>query len=189
MKLIEIANKIDKSERNKSYVDLEDLINEFNLDFNLYYVDQDRLKSYYICNWLCTDSWVGWRMYFLDDEPVAVSSQVGRKYGEEFEWFSKEIALKVRDYLISLNQKSDDELNLRLCNIDDDIGNSFKIGFSGQILNPDKATYNGELIKILERIKETPDYGIDKNLKVRLSNGEEIIINVKDIDFKFNLKE
>ena len=185
MKLIDIANKIDKSKKNESQVDTMEFSSELNYEFD--YVSQDRLKAYWIGNWYCTDSYVGHRMYFLDDEPVAVSTQTGRKSNETFKWFSKELTLKVKDYLISLMSK-DDELNIMVCDINRDIGDSFKISFNGEILNPKNATYNGgESIEILERIKDTPDWGIDEMLKVRLNSGEEKVLNVRDLDFKFNL--
>ena len=185
MKLIDIAKRIDKSKGNESSVDTMEFSSEFNYDFE--YVNQDRLKAYWIGNWYCTDSYVGYRMYFLDDEPVAVSSQIGRKYDEIFEWFSKELALKVRDYLIFIMPNSAEEFNFKLCDINEDLGDSYKISFNSEILNPERATYNGESIKILERIKENPDWGIDQQLKVELPDTEQKIIDIKEIDFKFNL--
>lgn len=186
MKLIDIANKIDKSKKNESHINITDFDSEFNINLDCY-IEQDRLKAYYIGNWYCTDSYVGWRMYFLDNEPVAISFQQGRTFDEEFEWFNKDKALKVRDYLLSLMLRGNDDLNFTTCDLSDDIGEGFSIEFNSQILNPDKATYQGNPIKIIERIRETPDYGLDSLLKVQLLNGEEIIINVKDIKFKFNL--
>lgn len=185
MKLIDIAKKIDKSKKNESSVDTMAFSSEFNYEFD--YIEQDRLKCYWIGNWYCTDSYVGYRMYFLDDEPVAVSTQQGRKCNEGFEWFSRELAIKVRDYLISIMPKQEDELNFKLCDINEDIGDGYKISFNVEILNPERATYNGETIQILERIKENPDWGIDKQLKVKLFNGEKRIININEIVFSFNL--
>ena len=186
MKLIDIANKINKSEKNESYVDTDQFSSEFNYEFD--WIKQDRLKAYWIGNWYCTDSYVGYRMYFLDDGPVAISSQMGRKCNENFEWFSKELAWKVREYLISIMPKvEEDELNITIGNINEEVGNGYKIHYNTQILNPKNAMLNGELVEILERIKDTPDYGIDKNLKVKLSNGEIKIINIEDLDFKYHL--
>jgi len=186
MKLIDIANKIDKSEKNESYVDTDQFSSEFNYEFD--WIKQDRLKAYWIGNWYCTDSYVGYRMYFLDDEPVAVSIQKGRKWPEEFNWLSKELALKVREYLISIMPKKEDDLYFNICDINEDIGDSYKIEFNSQILNINNAVLNGKPIKILERIKEAPDYGIDKMLKIKLSNGEEKIVNIKELDFKYYLR-
>lgn len=185
MKLIDIANKINKSKKNESFVDTT--IFYYDLNYNFEYVEQERLKSYYIGRWYCTDSYVGWRMYFLDDEPVAISIQQSRKSEEEFEWFSRELALKVRDYLISIMPNNEEELSFNLCDINKEVGDNYKISFNNQILDSDKAIFNGESIQILERIKETPDWGIDRQLKVKLSSGEEKILNIDELDFKFNL--
>jgi len=183
MKLIDIANKIDKSQKNESYVDIEDFSSEFDFDFG-FNLQQDRIKCYWIGNWYCTDSYAGYRMYFLDDEPVAVSTQGGRKSNEEFEWFSKELALKVKNYLVSLMSE---ELHIKLCDINDDIGDNFKISYNSNILNPNKAIYNGESIEILEQIKDKNNWGIGTELRIKLLSGEEKIVDIKEIDFKFNL--
>jgi len=183
MKLINIANKIDKSQKNESQVDTMEFSNELNYEFD--YVNQDRLKAYWIGNWYCTDSYVGYRMYFLDDEPVAVSMQTGRKNNEEFEWFSNELALKVRDYLISL--MSENELNIELCDINRDIGDSYQINFNSEILHPERAIYNGEPIEILEQIKDKNNWGIGTELRIKLLSGEEKVVDIKEIDFEFNL--
>jgi len=159
MKLIDIANRIDKSPKNESQVDTMEFSSELNYEFD--YVNQDRLKAYWIANWYCTDSYVGYRMYFLDDEPVAVSLQPGRKSNETFEWFSKEMALRVRDYLISL--------------------------MSDEILNPERAIYNDESIGILEEIKDANNWGIGTKLRIKLLSGEEKVVDIKEIDFQFNL--
>jgi len=184
MKLIDIANRIDKSQKNESQVDTMEFSSELNYEFD--YVNQDRLKAYWIGNWYCTDSYVGYRMYFLDEEPVAVSMQTGRKSNETFEWFSKELALKVRNYLISL-MPDENELNIKLCDINRDIGDSYQISFNDQILNPERAIYNGEPIEILEQIKDKNNWGIGTELRIKLLSGEEKVVDIKEIDFKFNL--
>lgn len=186
MKLIDIINRIDKSERNECYIYIEDLAwNEFDLTID--YVEQDRLKAYWVGNWYCTDTYVGYRVYFLDDEPVCISIQKGRKCDEVFRWFDKSLALKVKDYLLTLVFKEEKEDSFALCDINEDIGEGYKIEFNSQILNSDKATIDGEPIEILERILEEPNYGIDRNLKVRLLNGEEKIVHIKDIEFKYHI--
>lgn len=186
MKLRDIAKKIDKSKKNQDEVDISNISEE--LDINFYgWIEQDRLVCYWIGNWYCTDSWVGYRMYFLDDEPVAVSTQNGRKSDEQFEWFGKETACKVRDYILSIIPK--EELSIKLCSLDDDIGDSYKISFNTQVLDWSRAKYEGEPIEFIERIRENPDYGIDQKSRVKLSSGEEIIVDIKDLDFAFCLKK
>ena len=186
MKLIDIASKIDKSKKNESFVDTTDFSLELGYEFD--WVEQNRFKAYWIGNWYCTDSYVGYRIYFLDDEPVAFSIQEGRKCRKNFKWFSKELALKVRNYLISIIPKREEDINFNLCDINEDVGDSYKIQFNSQILNPDNAMFNGQPIKILERIKNTPDYGIDTMLKIKLFDGEEKIVNIRELDFKYHLE-
>jgi hypothetical protein len=127
-------------------------------------------------------------MYFLDDEPVAFSIQKGRKYDEMISWFGKELALKVKEYLITLLSEEEDDLNIEFCDINEDIGETYKIDFNSQILNYNTALLNSEPVKIVEIIKEKPDWGIDQMLKIQLLNGDEIIINIKELDFKFHVE-
>ncbi|MED4848313.1 hypothetical protein [Bacillus atrophaeus] len=185
MKLIDIVNKIDKSKQNESEVDTQDIGRELGLD-NVPYVEQDRLKCYWVGNWYCTDSYVGYRVYFLDNEPAAFSIQQGRKCEESFHWFNLELATKVREYLLSLTQEK--ELNISICDINEDIGDSYKIEFNAQILNFNRAKLNNEKVEILEKIKHT-SYGIDTEVKIKLPNGEEKHVDISDLDFDFHITE
>ncbi len=185
MKIIDIANRINKSEKNEDWVDVVEFGREFGLDLG--WTEQNRLKSYWVGNWYCTDTYVGYKIYFLDDEPVAFSIQKGRKSDEMISWFSKELALKVKEYLITLMSEEDDKLNIEICDINEDIGETYKIEFNNQVLDYNMSMLNGESITIIERIKETPDWGIDTKLKIKLSNSEEKIVDVRDLDFKFHL--
>ncbi|WP_342490465.1 hypothetical protein [Bacillus sp. FSL R5-0443] len=185
MKLIDIANKIDKSKQNESEVDTQDIGRELGLD-NVPYVEQDRLKCYWVGNWYCTDSYVGYRIYFLDNEPAAFSIQLGRKYKESFHWFTLELATKVREYLLSLIQEK--ELNISICDINEDIGDSYKIEFNEQILNFNRARLNNEKVEILEKIKHT-SFGINTEVKIKLPDGEEKHVDISDLDFDFHITE
>ncbi|PRS01365.1 hypothetical protein [Bacillus halotolerans] len=185
MKLIDIANKIDKSEQNRQWVDTDDIGYELRID-NVPCVEQDRLKCYWVGNWYCTDSYVGYRMYFFDDEPAAFSIQLGRKCEESFHWFTLELAKKVREYLLSLNQEK--ELNISICDINEDIGDSYKIEFNEQILNFNRAKLNNEKVEILEKIKHTT-CGIDTKVKIKLPDGEEKHVDINDLNFDFHITE
>jgi hypothetical protein len=185
MKLVDIANKIDRSKENEDWIDITKIGYEFNI--NLDYIEQDRLKAYWVSNWCCTDTWVGYRMYFLDDEPVAFSIQTARKNDENIKWFGEEKALKVRDYLISLMTKQEEDLNFELCDINEEIGDSYEIQYNANVINWSNAMLNKEDVKFIERIRYEKDYGIDKEVKIQLSNGEEKIVNIHELRFKFHL--
>lgn len=62
MKLKEIIEKIDRETQNEEEVDTVNLGEMFGL--NLGWVVQERLKSYWVSKWICTDTWVGQKVYF-----------------------------------------------------------------------------------------------------------------------------
>lgn len=185
MKIIDIAKIIDKSQENESFVDLEQLQQE--LDLHVYgYAEQERLKAYWVENWLCTDTCVGGRMYFFDGEPVAYSYQSARKSHEQFAWFSQEAAEKVRDFVQELSKE---KLTVNICDINEDIGDSYKIEYLSEVLDWSMARYNGFPIELVEIIKDDNDYyGFDAKLKISIpSNGQQHIVKVQDLDFVFHL--
>lgn len=187
MNIIDIANNIDKSEKNRDqYTDIMAFDDEFGLD--LPYAEQERLTAYWFGNWYCTDSYVGYRMYFFDDEPVCYSTQIGRKYHQIFHWFSEEAAYKVKEYLITFLIEEDDGLNISLADLSEDFGDSFKIEFNGQILRNDTIRYKGKKAELVEVVRHH-DYGLDTLIKIRLPYGELKKVHVKDVDFGFYLKE
>lgn len=181
MKLIDIANGIDKSANNEDWIDTSEIGDELGIDVP--YVDQKNLKCYWVGNWQCTDTFVGYRMYFLDSEPIAFTVQNGRKSDEKFHWFSKELATKTRDYLLTL---SNDELHVDICDINKDIGDSYKIDYNSQIIYSNRVKLNNEHVEIIERIKKKP-YGIDTELKIKLASGDERHVNIRDLDFGYHV--
>lgn len=190
MKIADVIKNIDKSEENREHwVDFSSL--SYALGFEDGFFDSDaldaRFKVYWLEKWRCTDAHVGTRVYFFDDEPVAITVQNGRKDDEKVFWTSKEAADKVHDFLLSLQKE--EELDITVCDMNEDIGDSYKIEFNSQVLDWSTARYNGSPIEVIERIKKTPDYGIDKELKIRVQDtGEELIVNIKELDFLFHLE-
>ena len=78
----------DKSSfKQEQWVDLTDLGSEFQI---YDYLEQDennpKFTVYFLHSWYCTDRWVGYRVWLLEGEPIAITYQRGRKYDEEFSW-------------------------------------------------------------------------------------------------------
>jgi len=75
--------------------------------FDTEYSDEfsKRVKKFYVvgANWICTDTRVGLAVYLFDDMPVAVSAQPARKSDETVEFVSREAAMKMREYILSLS--------------------------------------------------------------------------------------
>jgi hypothetical protein len=167
--------------------DWTNLSSEFNI--NLDWSDDTRLKSYFIKVHHCTDSFVGIKAYFLDGEFVAVSNQNGRKWPEEFEFVSTEIAEKVKNYLVSLLDPEEYAIHVDIIScLDEDIPNTYKIEYNTQILHK-KALYNGEYVDIIKTNFESegihsPNYF--HSVEIKTSNNEKLLVKCTDLDFEYN---
>lgn len=101
-------DRLEKSDKNKKDVywgtySLDGIAAELNIPNDIYLSEEDlsELKCYFSeINWICTDTRVGLKFYFLNNEFICASFQQGRKSQEEFEWASQEAANKVRQYFI-----------------------------------------------------------------------------------------
>lgn len=183
----ELINNIDFSNKKlESSPDWENLSTIFNIDLD--WSDDTRLKSYFIRIHYCTDSYVGIKAYFLDNEFVALSTKYGRKYSEEFEFVSIDVAEKVKKYLLSLLVPDDYPTNVKIINyLDDTIPNTYKIEYNSQILHK-TALYYGEYVDIIktnfnDKGINSPDYFHSVIVK---KGNEEILVNCGDLDFEYN---
>lgn len=79
------------------------------------------------------------------------------------------------------------ELNISICDINEDIGDSYKIEFNSQIINFDRVKLNNEKVQILEKIKNTTEP--DTEVKIKLPNGAEKHVDISDLDFDFHITE
>lgn len=88
------------------------------------YIDFVKIKSYWITYIDVDDEDVGSKIYFLDDVPVAFAN---KKYDEsdDIYWFSKDYAIKVRDYIIDLIPPHTHLDNIETCDINEDIGDTW----------------------------------------------------------------
>lgn len=181
--LKQISETIDKSNSNEVSIDICEIGEDFGFDVS--WVKQERLKGYWIGGWQCTDTWVGYVMYFLDDEPVGWSSQVGRKCDTEYEWFGEQSADKVRKYILSLMQDKTSSVNLIDLNVE--IGSGYQINFNSQIIHGTNVFYKGKDATIVTRIKHTK-YGIDQLVEIKYSDGTLETVMIEKLQFKFNLE-
>lgn len=136
MKVREILESVDKSNPQEPN---ENIFEEVKVDYFSTYQDPVNLKYYWLAAHYCTDTWVGARVYFLEDEIVAVSFQRGRKYDEQFSWISKESFTKVKAYLSSLIREDEEDLD-----IVDDLDQEMNDGYS--------ITYREELIPSMHKV-------------------------------------
>lgn len=100
----ELLETINTSKMERGYVDISDMCeNQFDI-FEYIEQPQDsvRLTYCYYESWICTDSRVGLKVWYFDDEPVCISYKFSRKGYVDYVWLSKEDFHKVRNYIHSL---------------------------------------------------------------------------------------
>jgi hypothetical protein len=138
MKLKEIITNLDTSVNNEDdnvYWYLESFVNEFGLScYNLQQCQNNiRLKSYWVANHLCTDTRVGIKAYFLDDEFVCMSTKTNRNDDEHLQWLDEVSYRNVKNYIISL-QEDEGITPPRILNMEEDFGEGYPIQYTGQCL-------------------------------------------------------
>lgn len=184
MKLKDIINNLDKSPSNQDdncTYDMEDLVSELSLD--CWGVGQDyknpRLKCYWLANHLCTDTYVGYRAYFLDDEFVCLSHQFARKSDEVFKWVSTETQTLVRNYILSLVE-DDFEPDDNILDLEEDFGEGYPVHYVGQLLRKD-VLLNDEVVTVVKEDRIVDGEYNFHNIEVRNSEGEEFEADIRDI--------
>jgi hypothetical protein len=142
--ILKIIESIDLSKHGETLDGSADLPSVFGIQE---YVEFDgRIKAVFVRPHYCTDSWVGVRAYFLDGEFVALCTQVGRKWDEEFEFVSVEAGNKVKDYIFSLLKKPEYEIKIA-ANLNEPIDDFYSVNYAEQILHK-SGIYNGEKVRI-----------------------------------------
>ena len=117
----EIIKTIDTSKMERQVVSFYEMCES---EFEIYeYLEQpkdnERLTYCYYHRWICTDTEVGIRVWYFDNEPVCISWQPYRKSDESFGWISKDKFNQVRNYALSLK---DDSLDVDI--VDDETINN-----------------------------------------------------------------
>ena len=192
MKIKDIIKSVNKSKQFFDQVYIYDIAQEMDL-FNINnYGEQNRLVSYYIGNWHCTDYTVGYKVYFFDDEPVAVSSQTARKMDEEFEWLSKELYLKVKEYVLTFDQETI-EPSINILDPEEEIGETYKINYHGDLYDYHKniPLYKGENVKIVD-VHKGQQFNTKKQyepslVKIKMLDDSELWLEMKELDFPYNI--
>ena len=187
--LRQIINGINKN--SLSDPDIEDLCTEFELyysDISSFYEQiNERLKAYYFQTHRCTDTQVGSKAYYLDDELVAISHKPFRKSNERFLFASKEAANKVRDFLKSVIQEP--EIHYNLFDLDKDVyDEKYAIEYNRGILHR-SAWYEGSKVEIVRTNFNSEVFGSTINfhgVEIRMADGTTKIVTTSDLFFDYN---
>lgn len=127
----EILYKIDKSKMVTQDDGSFHSMCESEFDIYEYFdVQENELRIAYCWyhSWICTDTQVGIRVWYLDNKPVCISWQPYRKSDEQFGWISPTDFVLVQDYAESLRSSEYDENKINI--IDDDAVNDIVEAFN-----------------------------------------------------------
>lgn len=185
MKVRDIIAQLDKSPANEQYVGMED----FDQMYQLYgYSDAEntRLKSFWICNHYCTDTYVGMLAYFLDDVFIGTSYQSGRKSDLKFE-LQAETLPALKRYVMSRHESDDIGPTATTESLDEDVGLGYSVAYGSQLL--DKVVIlrsTGEEVPIVKVWHSVEDIKLWRYIRV-LIDGEETTLQMDDVLAPFKL--
>lgn len=156
-------------------------------DFREYvWTEEERLRCFFINPHYCTDTWVGIRAYFLDEELICLSSQNAIKSDEDFEFVSNELAAKLKSYLITLLKEENDEIDI-LDDFDVEIPDTYGVEYNTQILHKTAILDGVEVDIIKSRYPYDKDDSFNYFHGVLINNGgKEVIVDCRDLKFKYN---
>lgn len=185
MKLKDVIKNINFEDKNiQSDIDWEGLGNAIDIpNYWSLWFEQERLKAYFIQQWLCTDSWVGVRAYFLDGKIIAVSSQLGRKMGEDFAFTSKEDAEKLKAYIQSLINEEEDEIKVEILDLEQELKEFYSVNYNTEILHK-HAIYDGHKVEIVKRDFRSEDIGSINyfySVEVKFEDGKKQIVDCRQL--------
>lgn len=187
MRLKDIINNVDKNSQFKNEVNIGDFAENFYGIQFMDWIEQSRLTSYYIGSWHCTDRPVGYKVYFFDDVPVAISTQMGRKCVENIEWVSEQVYKQVKEYVMSF----EDTPKIELADLNQDIGEYYTIDFYEELYtyHKENVIYNNQKVKIVDY---KPSYSDGKyhpeTVKIEFENGNFVWVKTNELSFPYNLK-
>ena len=80
-----------------------------------------RVKYVNINTWICTDTEVGLRLFYFDENPIAFMWQSARRSGKNITWVNAHSRKEVRDFIISINEDRNPEEYTSIMDIDKDV--------------------------------------------------------------------
>lgn len=189
MKLKEVIEKINISENDDQWIDFdtigEDLgFNHIDLE-NIDILKNEKIRSVYITESMCTDTIVGFEAFFLGEEFICLTNQTARKSSKDVVgWASKELADKTKAYITSLIPKDMKELDIEELDMNEEIGDGFFVGSTAELIHA-QFLYNGHMVDLVKRVRKNEDGSTNREDIVINDQGTEKTISVKDITIPF----
>jgi hypothetical protein len=187
MKLHDLIHRVDRCERNTDSADIDDFCRELNLnEYPGWNEAFDKaVKGHWLIKWLCTDTWVGYMVYYLNDEPIAVSSQTARKNPTTYEFVSLEAATKLRKFILECLGES--EFSPTIMDPDEETDPYYTVSYSGQIL-VDNGLFEDRAVTVVRKCYrwDDPELKMDE-MMVCYEDEPETVFKIDVNDFKIPL--
>ena len=187
MKMRDLINAVDRSEKNFTSADIDDFCRELNLNeypgWNQQF--EDAVKGYWLIKWLCTDTWVGYAVYYMDNEPIAISVQTARKNPTAYEFVSLEAATKLRKFILECLGES--EFTPTIMDLDEETDPYYTISYSSQLLVDEGVLY-GRPVKLVRKCHrwDDPELKMDE-MMVSYVDEPDHVFKIDANDFKIPL--
>lgn len=186
LKLLNALANVDRSQPSQ-YVDSSELGAALSIDFycGIPVAYEERVKSYWLIKWRCTDTWVGLQALFFDDELMGRIWQDARKSPVSIAFVSNESAHRLRDYMLTASPDN----QYSLINPTDELDDTYGVEYGSQLL-VDSGLYQGQPVTVVrESIVRGHRGHVDEwsNIRVRTANGEEIKISLDDFDIPLHM--
>ncbi len=182
MKMRELIERVDRSDKNKSDINQEKFLKAMNLE--IYLDDYEALEKagftqYYLAPWYCTDTWVGYEVIYYHDKPICLVYQSARKNDVEYHFVGgKQTVDEIFPVVAALFKPSDrDVITL---DMDEEANVGIKLGFNQQILDM-KVLYEGELVEIVRRPWNREHTSKDWSTVDIMVGGEKKTVNMNEI--------
>jgi len=173
MKLSEIIPRVVKTPDNEFTFEATELFEELGVNqYDDVELEQYGLVAYFIGKWLCTDTYVGYAILFLNNEAVACLSKPFRRSSVVFTWIGGLSTKKrVFDFCID-NIRPALNKELEEVRLDKDIGEGYQLDYSAQLLERMVVyTPTGELAHVIGKFSSTKE--ISKWGKVQLKFADD----------------
>lgn len=187
MKLIDALKNVDRSPQNKAWVDLDILTSAIHIEgfYDMPREFEERVQSYWLIKWLCTDTWVGLQAIYFDGELIGATWQASRKGDQTIKFTCADCARKLRDYILGA------AIEFPLIDPSEEIDNTYGVEYGSQLL-VDTGLYNNQPVRIVrESIVRNYNTPVEEwsKIVVRNAQNEEFKIDLVDFEIPLHVKD
>lgn len=184
MKIKDIIAKIKVEDHTMYRVDFETIGEDLGLSWEeieeIEESKNERIRTEFVSCHYCTDEYVGLEAYFLDGELICLTHKAARKSNKQVVgWVSQELAQETKDYIKSISKKKDSVFEVEILNLEEDIGDSFKVEYTNQLIHKN-IRYKNEMHKVVL----SPDKDINGK-----SNFHEIVIEKEGCEKRVDVRD